>query len=108
MGALPIQMLSIQKMRARPPSKNNVQDDDCEGEEDIDDLSRNDKNKTKTLDKQVNDEYQTKKKEYDGRSDSENPETYVENKKKDQHCYWKKDKGKGKDAKNKTPGNEAD
>ncbi len=54
-------MLSIQKIRVRPPSNNNVQDDDCEDEEDMDDLSRNDKNKTNTLDKQVNDEDKTKK-----------------------------------------------
>ncbi len=61
MGALPIQMLSIQKMRARPPSKNNVQDEDRETEEDINDLSRNDHNKTNSLEKQVNDENKTNK-----------------------------------------------
>ncbi len=61
LAAPPTQMLSIQKMRVRPPSNNNVQDDDCEGEEDIDDSSRNNQNKTNTLDKQVNDEDKTKK-----------------------------------------------
>ncbi len=57
----PTQMLSIQKMTVRPPSKNNVQDEDREAEEDIDDSSRNNQNKTNTLDKQVNDEIKTNK-----------------------------------------------